>query len=106
MTFDPYANRIPHGMLTADEMAALLATGGPWEYCDPLYGVWQAVTTPDLLRDCVYRAVRRPLPVPQEGDVWIRTEPHRRDCFKAEPNAPEAVSIAAQGYRLFREVKA
>ena len=105
MTFDPYTNRIPHGMLTADEKAALEATGGPWEYCDPRQGMWQAVTNPDWLRDCVYRAVRKSLPVPQEGDVWVRTEPNFRHWFEAEPNDPEAGRIIKAGYRLFREVK-
>jgi hypothetical protein len=104
MTFDPYHNRIPHGLLTEDEKAALVATGGPWEiFCD---GRWGPPATTNWLHDAIYRAVRKPLTVPQEGDVWVRTDPHRRHWFKAEPNEPEAGSIVADGYRLFREVKA
>jgi hypothetical protein len=107
MTFDPHHNRIPHGLLADDEKAALEATGGPWEVCDPRQGMWQAVTNPDWFRDCVYRAVRNPLPVPQEGDVWIRVGSTRgTECFRVQHDDPEAGSIIAEGYRLFREVKA
>ena len=101
MTFDPYANRIPHWLLDADEKAALLATGGPWEYCEPLYGVWQAMTTPDLLRDRVYRAVRKPLPVPQEGDVWL----HPNYGYSSIIHGQDIHAITRKGWRLFREVK-
>jgi hypothetical protein len=106
MTFDPYTNRIPHGLLTDEEKAALVATGGPWEYCTPLAFVWHPSPTPRWYTDCTYRAVRKSLPVPQEGDVWFRTDPPHRNWFAAEPNDPEAGSIIAEGYRLFREVKA
>jgi hypothetical protein len=106
MTFDPYANRIPHGMLTEDEKAALKAAGGPWEYCNPRYVKWCIIDAPSWFNETIYRAVRRPMPVPQDGDVWFRTDPPHRNWFAAEPNDPEAESIVAEGYRLFREVKA
>jgi hypothetical protein len=104
--FDPYHNRIPQGLLTDEENAALEATGGPWEYCDPRQGMWQAVTNPDWFRDCVYRAVRKPLPVPQAGDVWVRTSNWAEFWLQAKPNDPLAAALIADGYRLFREVKA
>ncbi len=107
MTFDPYTNRIPHGLLTDEEKAALVATGGPWEYVSPLYPEdWIKTTENVRYKEYAYRAVRKPLPVPQEGDVWIRTEGLRKHWFEARPNDPEAGSIIAEGYRLFREVKA
>jgi hypothetical protein len=106
MTFDPYTNRIPNGMLTDDEKAALEATGGPWEFWDGEDGVWRNTPSPAWISRRIYRAVRKPLPVPQEGDVWFRTDPPHRNWFAAEPNDPEAGSIIAEGYRLFREVKA
>ena len=104
--FDPYTNRIPHWLLTNDEKAALAATGGPWESLDPFSGTRTNTPSPAWLRDYIYRAVRRPLTVPQEGDVWIRTSPGSgKHWFPAQPNDPEAGSIIAEGYRLFREVK-
>jgi hypothetical protein len=102
MTVDPYTNRIMQGMLTEDEKAALLATGGPWEVCDPRQGMWQAVTNPGWFRDCVYRAVRKPMPVPQDGDVWVVAS---GKWYTAEPD-DEAGSLRTEGWRLFREVKA
>ena len=102
MTFDPYTNRIPAGMLTADEKAALEATGGPWECCDPLEGVWHAVTNPDWLRDCIYRAIRKPLPVPQDGDVWQ----HPKYGYSSIIHGQDIHAMTRKGWRLFREVKA
>jgi hypothetical protein len=105
MTFDPYTNRIPAGLLTDDEKAALLATGGPWEYRDPRYGVWNATSAPGRYGGFIYRAVRKPLPVPQEGDVWLR--PYEKGPRKAVLARGVSVETAvASGWRLFREVKA
>jgi hypothetical protein len=105
MTFDPYANGIPNEMLTDEEKAALEATGGPWELCFPAAGDWQLVTNPKWMGCYIYRAVRKPPPVPQDGDVWIRTSNGAEFWLPAQPNDPEAGSIVAEGYRLFREVK-
>jgi hypothetical protein len=106
MTFDPYTNRIPHGLLTEEEKAALEATGGPWECRDPDSGKWVQFVNPKWFDNGIYRAVRKPLPVPQEGDVWMKTRNGAEFWFPAMPNDPEAGSIVADGYRLFREVKA
>jgi hypothetical protein len=106
MTFDPYTNRIPHGLLTDEERAALKATGGPWECRDPDSGKWVQFVNPKWFDSGVYRAVRKPLPVPQDGDVWVRfgASPY---FFLAEPkDEHEAERIIAEGYRLFREVRA
>ncbi len=103
MTFDPYTNRIPSGLLTADEKAALEATGGPWEYCTPLAFVWHPSPTPRWYADCIYRAVRKPLPVPQDGDVWVDSGDYL--IRNAHPD-DNVMSLRAAGCRLFREVKA
>ena len=58
MTFDPYTNRIPHGLLTDEEKAALHATGGPWEYVSPLYPEdWTKTTENVRYKEYTYRAV-------------------------------------------------
>jgi len=102
--FDPYTNRIPHGLLTEDENAALLATGGPWEYCSVRDGVWRPIDKPAWRNGGVYRAVRRPMPVPQEGDIWVDLH---RGCFPFPFEARQDVTmLITSGWRLFREVKA
>ena len=106
MTFDPYTNRIPNGLLTDEEKAALEATGGPWEYCDPQDISWESTDSPSWLEGLIYRAVRRPSPVAQEGDVWVGEKSSRgKHWLPAEQDDP-ARAIIASGYRLFREVKA
>jgi hypothetical protein len=102
MTFDPYTNRIPHGLLTEEEKTALKATGGPFEYCTPLAFVWRPSPTPRWYADCTYRAVRKFLPVPQRGDVWV--SPYG-DWYVADPEDDVAKEIAKR-WRLFREVSA
>jgi hypothetical protein len=105
MTFDPYHNRIPHGMLTDDEKAALEETGGPWEHF--LFGEWHPVSSPRWGDDMIYRAVRKPAPAPQDGDIWVRTSNWAAEFWlQAKPNDPLAAALIADGYRLFREVKA
>jgi len=107
MTFDPYTNRITSGLLTDEEKAALEATGGPFEYWNISVGKWMLCTVrPAFCPSDIYRAVRKPLPVPQDGDVWVRfgASPY---FFLAEPkDEHEAERIIAEGYRLFREVRA
>jgi hypothetical protein len=104
MTFDPYTNRITYGMLTEDEKAALEATGGPWEFCEPLDPSWETIADPEWIEDFVYRAVRKPLPVPQDGDVWVRIGDFY--WLPAQTIEHHAEMMTANGYRLFREVKA
>jgi len=101
MTFDPYTNRIPHGLLTADEKAALEATGGPWEVLDPAGGDWAATPQPHWLSRHIYRAVRKPMPVPQEGDVWVHPK------YGSSPiiHGQDSREMIRKGFRLFREVK-
>jgi hypothetical protein len=106
MTFDPYTNRIQYGLLTDEEKAALLATGGPFEYCDPRYGEWNATPDPSRYGVYIYRAIRKPLPVPQDGDVWVMVD-GGADVIPASVSAPPlAEKRIRAGYRLFREVKA
>jgi hypothetical protein len=100
--FDPYHNRIPYGLLSADEKAALLAAGGPWEWRDRDSGEWHAVPNPNWLRDYIYRAVRRPHPATQEGDIWVALG--GRWCFAKSED--EVGVLRAEGWRLYREVKA
>jgi hypothetical protein len=102
MTFDPYHNRIPHGLLTDDEKAAMEATGGPWECLDALGRHRCFSDRPDgWFNDGIYRAVRKPLPVPQEGDVWVA--PHG---YSTHLHGQDSRDMIRKGYRLFREVKA
>jgi hypothetical protein len=98
MTFDPYTNRIVQGLLTDEEKAALLATGGPWEFWD---NRWVRLVKPTFHVRDTYRAVRKPLPVPQRGDVWVA--PYG-DWYVADPEDDVAKEIAKR-WRLFREVK-
>jgi hypothetical protein len=100
MTFDPYTNRIPHGLLTDDERAALEATGGPWEVWG--WSGWVPVALPTWSKDVAYRAVRKFLPVPQDGDVWV-SPTGQWYANGADDNEDENISV---GWRLFREVKA
>jgi hypothetical protein len=102
MTFDPYTNRIPHGLLTDDEKAALEATGGPWEFRYPISEGWIRLAAPEWSEGCIYRSVRKPLPVPQRGDVWVA--PYG-DWYVADPEDDVAKEIAKR-WRLFREVRA
>jgi len=104
MTFDPYTNRIMQRMLTDDEKAVLKATGGPWEIWDGDEGLWSTIFKPQWINNGIYRAVRKPLPVPQEGDVWVR--PRAGSAVEAVLARGVNVEIAvASGWRLFREVK-
>lgn len=67
MTFDPYNNRIPTYLLTAEELQALKDTGGPWE-CT-IHGVnWNEVDDPNWWPDHVYRAKAKP---PEPVVRWI-----------------------------------
>ena len=69
-----YSNRIPWGLLTDDERAALQAHPGPWniaEYDD----VWVTTVTPGWAGSFVYRAVApAPLRVKDWGLLpeWVR----------------------------------
>jgi hypothetical protein len=106
MTFDPYTNHTQHGLLTADEKAALEATGGPWKCCDSRDNVWELTYRPAWHYSCIYRAVRKPLPVPQKGDVWVQFNASGTvQCALTLPQADTASAVKL-GYRLFREVKA
>ena len=102
MTFDPYTNRTPTGLLTDEEKAALEATGGPWEHF--LFGEWHPASSPRWSDDMIYRAVRKPMPAPQEGDVWIRIGDFY--WLPAQTIEHHAEMMTASGWRLFREVKA
>jgi hypothetical protein len=104
MTFDPYTNRIPHGLLTEDEKAALEATGGPWKYF--WSGEWVPARSPSWSDNMIYRAVRKPLPVPQEGDVWVRPCQEGAAIDAVRARGVNIEIAVASGWRLFREVKA
>jgi hypothetical protein len=60
MTFDPHTNRIPQGLLTADEKAALETTGGTWEFWDDEDGEWHPAPSPRWHDDMIYRAALQP----------------------------------------------
>jgi hypothetical protein len=102
MTFDPYTNRILQGLMTDEEKAALLATGGPWEIWDGDEGLWRTIFKPQWINNGIYRAVRKPLPVPQEGDVWV----HSDYGYSTHLYGQDSRDMIRKGYRLFREVKA
>jgi len=60
MTFDPKTNRIPTGLLTPDELAALKNCGGPWAgYIQPDH--WVECSQPAWLPQIVYRQDPAPL---------------------------------------------
>jgi hypothetical protein len=74
MTIDMTKNRVPYGLLTDEETAALLAhekAGGSFEFTNPpkLNG-WHPITTVACLDDLVYRTV--PLPKTQDVIAWGR----------------------------------
>ena len=60
MTFDPEQNRIPTGLLTVDERAALLAAKHGYEVFS--CGRWVNCINPSWIADCAYRA--KPAPAP------------------------------------------
>ena len=60
MTFDPEQNRIPTGLLTEGELAALMAAKHGWvRYA---FGDWLDTTTPMFSELVIYRA--KPAPAP------------------------------------------
>lgn len=63
-SFDPYTNRVRTDLLTAEELAALKATGGPWEFWGG--GTWGKVPAPGWISFDTYRAVLKPIPTPDE----------------------------------------
>jgi hypothetical protein len=66
--FDIYTNRIPFGLLTGDERAALKAHPGPWEYWSKARQ-WIPCGAPYWFNGDLYRAVK-PAPEP----LWIAPE--------------------------------
>jgi hypothetical protein len=101
MTFDIYTNRVPFGLLTAEEQKALQDCGGPWEFL--ALTSWHKITGgPSWNFATTYRAVRpadaAPSPAPADDrDLTIRAalaylpnyDPHRALC-KAEEFVAEA----------------
>ena len=70
MTIDMTNNRVPYGLLTDEEKAALYEheeAGGEFEYYHSVASVW-TVTRPSWLEDCIYRTV--PLPKTQDVIAW------------------------------------
>jgi len=68
--FDIYTNRIPFGLLTEDERAALKAHPGPWivtRYNRP--SDWEPATDSIWVDGVIYRAVK-PAPEP----LWVAPE--------------------------------
>lgn len=60
MTFDPFTNRIPFGLLTTKEQKALKAAG-PWEFANPSQGPdFMVIAKPMWFPDFVYRRVAPP----------------------------------------------
>ena len=119
MTFDIYTNRIPFGLLTEDEQAALKAHPGQWEWYNYADG-WQP-TNPQWAYSSIYRAVK-PAPEPlwvapevwavldkkwqwaardQDGQIWLYdSEPETSfdtwvfdgdDCMNANSIAPHLI---------------
>ena len=60
MTFDPEQNRVPTGLLTADERAALEGAKYGWQKYR--YGNWKDVGSPVWFQEDIYRA--KPAPAP------------------------------------------
>lgn len=72
MTINMTNNRVPYGLLTDKEKAALYEhekAGGAFEYYYSVASVW-TVTRPSWLEDCIYRTV--PLPKTQDLIAWDR----------------------------------
>lgn len=72
MTVDMSQNRVPYGLLTDEEKAALHEhekAGGTFEFT--LYGqLWEKTTRFHRCTDCIYRTV--PLPLTQDEIAWDR----------------------------------
>ncbi len=69
MTFDPYENRVPFGLLTDDEKAALKAHHGPVQFYIHHHAIWELIDNPIWAHGTIYRAVR---PAPEL--LWIAPE--------------------------------
>lgn len=63
--FDPTTNRIPYGLLTEEERAALKAWPHGWEVNDGR-GLWAAIAEPSWVYDTVYRGK----PAPKRIVTW------------------------------------
>lgn len=74
MTFDIYTNRIPFGLLTDDEKAALRAHPGKFE-ASPTHAQRWTECTPNWVNSTIYRAVReqpRPASPPWDKSLVLR----------------------------------
>lgn len=63
--FDPTTNRIPCGLLTEEELAALKAWPNGWEYTDG-YTPWRVIDDPRWTLDFTYRGK----PAPKRIVTW------------------------------------
>jgi hypothetical protein len=101
MTFDPYTNLVPFGLLTEEEQAALKAHPGPWE-CYGVNAKWKHRTRPDWVEFVVYRAVRpAPEPLWIAPEVWRVLDPCIRGAQSGE-RGQVWVFDALPGDRLHR----
>jgi hypothetical protein len=94
MTFDPFTNRVPFGLLADEEKAALQAQG-PWEFWQPVG--WREIAEeegPGWFGDIVYRAIK-PAPVDDWADwdrlhVWAQFVARDEDgavcCYTGAPD--------------------
>jgi hypothetical protein len=104
MTIDMTNNRVPYGLLTDEEKAALHGhekAGGAFEYwC----GIWDQIE-PSWLRSMVYRTV--PLPKTQDVIAWeklpdwvewvARDEDGSVWCYRLEPDSGDGVWSRSTG---------
>ena len=68
--FDLTTNRVPWGLLTDEEQAALKAWPHGWEFFATNWE-WDTSHRPDWYSDVIYRAKPAPLPKPQSPDDRI-----------------------------------
>ncbi len=106
MTFDPYTNRVPFGLLTPEEQQVLRGCDAPWEYWGD--NTWWPAGNPLWAESGVYRAVRpadaAPSPAPADdrdltiraalaawGGIWGNAE---FNCMNAKESAQTAFDAA------------
>ena len=73
MTFDPFTNRVPFGLLTDEEKAALQAEG-PWEAWQDAFQKWWACDSLGWHHFGVYRRAKPPVIMPTVD--WSFFAPH------------------------------
>lgn len=93
MTFDPTKNRVPYGLLTEEERAALKAWPHGWEYFGRWPNGWNLCDSPEWASVAVYRGK----PAPVVTSTWLNVYP---TCSSLPYNSRKISDRAADSDRI------